>query len=105
MPWRRAPARHPLLQRFSPCAKHCLSLAALLLGGCASHKPEDFNGTWINQDAIDAASKAALREALNSMARARVETRRRQPAGQLQQWFRSRRRPAERQQEALAGQL
>ncbi|MBV4532061.1 hypothetical protein HU719_011620 [Pseudomonas sp. SWRI107] len=42
-----------------------LALAALLLGGCASHKPEDFNGTWINQDAIDAAVKGtSLRQAL-----------------------------------------
>lgn len=42
-----------------------LALAALLLGGCASHKPEDFNGTWINQNAIDAASKGiSLRKAL-----------------------------------------
>ncbi|RSC28402.1 hypothetical protein EGT09_19005 [Pseudomonas putida] len=44
-----------------------LALAALLLGGCASHKPEDFNGTWINQDAIDAAVKGdSLRKALSS---------------------------------------
>ncbi|AXM97407.1 hypothetical protein ACU5P1_25095 [Pseudomonas plecoglossicida] len=43
-----------------------LALAALLLGGCASHKPEDFNGTWINQDAIKAAIKGgSLRQALN----------------------------------------
>ncbi|WP_252089844.1 hypothetical protein [Pseudomonas sp. MWU13-3659] len=43
-----------------------LALAALLLGGCASHKPEDFNGTWINQAAIDAAAKGiSLRQALN----------------------------------------
>ena len=43
-----------------------LALAALLLGGCASHKPEDFNGTWINQDAITAAVKgSSLRQALN----------------------------------------
>jgi hypothetical protein len=43
-----------------------LALAALLLGGCASHKPEDFNGTWINQDAIKAAVKGdSLRQALN----------------------------------------
>jgi len=42
-----------------------LALAALLLGGCASHKPEDFNGTWINQEAIDAAAKGtSLRQAL-----------------------------------------
>ncbi|MFV3404065.1 MULTISPECIES: hypothetical protein [Pseudomonas] len=48
--------------------RHTLSLvlAALLLGGCASHKPEDFNGTWINQDAIDAAAKGiSLRQALS----------------------------------------
>lgn len=44
-----------------------LSLAALLLGGCASHKPEDYNGTWINQDAIDTAvSSKSLRQALAS---------------------------------------
>lgn len=44
-----------------------LSLAALLLGGCASHKPEDYNGTWINQGAIDAAAKGVgLRQALAS---------------------------------------
>lgn len=44
-----------------------LSLAALLLGGCASHKPEDYNGTWINQSAIDAAAKGVgLRQALAS---------------------------------------
>ncbi|MGE7992831.1 hypothetical protein ACQKPE_17670 [Pseudomonas sp. NPDC089554] len=43
-----------------------LALAALLLGGCASHKPEDFNGTWINQEAIDAAAKGtSLRQALS----------------------------------------
>jgi len=43
-----------------------LALAALLLSGCASHKPEDFNGTWINQDAIKAAVKGgSLRQALN----------------------------------------
>jgi len=43
-----------------------LALAALLLSGCASHKPEDFNGTWINQDAIKAAVKSgSLRQALN----------------------------------------
>lgn len=43
-----------------------LALAALLLSGCASHKPEDFNGTWINQDAITAAVKGtSLRQALN----------------------------------------
>lgn len=43
-----------------------LALAALLLGGCASHKPEDFNGTWINQTAIDAAAKGiSLRQALS----------------------------------------
>ncbi|MEG0246230.1 MAG: hypothetical protein RR726_27770 [Pseudomonas sp.] len=42
-----------------------LALAALLLSGCASHKPEDFNGTWINQDAIKAAVKGgSLRQAL-----------------------------------------
>ncbi|MDF0733357.1 hypothetical protein P0Y43_21925 [Pseudomonas entomophila] len=42
-----------------------LALAALLLGGCASHKPEDFNGTWVNQEAIDAAVKGtSLRQAL-----------------------------------------
>lgn len=42
-----------------------LALAALLLSGCASHKPEDFNGTWINQRAIDAASKGtSLRQAI-----------------------------------------
>jgi hypothetical protein len=50
-----------LLPQGSPHAPSIASgLAALLLGGCASHKPEDFNGTWINQDAIDAASKAAV---------------------------------------------
>ena len=44
-----------------------LSMAALLLGGCASHKPEDYNGTWINQSAIDAAAKGVgLRQALAS---------------------------------------
>ncbi|MDZ3994678.1 hypothetical protein [Pseudomonas sp. Teo4] len=43
-----------------------LALAALLMSGCASHKPEDFNGTWINQDAIKAAVKGGnLRQALN----------------------------------------
>ncbi|BBH48707.1 hypothetical protein [Pseudomonas sp. KU43P] len=43
-----------------------LALAALLLSGCASHKPEDFNGTWINQAAIEAAVKGGnLRQALN----------------------------------------
>ncbi|MFP5427527.1 MAG: hypothetical protein ACLGJA_16980 [Gammaproteobacteria bacterium] len=44
-----------------------LALAALLLGGCASHKPEDYNGTWINQAAIDAATDAgSLRYTLGS---------------------------------------
>lgn len=44
-----------------------LALAALLLSGCASHKPEDFNGTWINQAAIDAASNnGSLRQALDT---------------------------------------
>lgn len=44
-----------------------LTLAALLLGGCASHKPEDFNGTWINQQAITAAVKGNnLRQALDA---------------------------------------
>ncbi|MEX5343490.1 hypothetical protein [Pseudomonas sp. I2] len=43
-----------------------LALAALLLGGCASHKPEDYNGTWINQAAIDAAAEGgSLRQALS----------------------------------------
>lgn len=42
-----------------------LALAAALLSGCASHKPEDYNGTWINQQAIDAAAKGvSLRKAL-----------------------------------------
>ncbi|SEE74724.1 hypothetical protein [Pseudomonas coleopterorum] len=42
-----------------------LSLAALLLGGCASHENVDPNGVWINQKAIDAAAKgASLRQAL-----------------------------------------
>lgn len=42
-----------------------LALAAALLGGCASHKPEDYNGIWINQQAIDAAAKGvSLRKAL-----------------------------------------
>ncbi|MHC6228072.1 hypothetical protein ACYU03_25440 [Pseudomonas sp. X10] len=44
-----------------------LSLVALLLAGCASHKPEDYNGIWINQNAIDAATKGtSLRQALAS---------------------------------------
>lgn len=43
-----------------------LALAALFLSGCASHKPEDYNGTWINQDAITAAVKGeSLRQALD----------------------------------------
>lgn len=43
-----------------------LSLAALLLGGCASDPADrDISGTWINQAAIDAAAKGGpLREAL-----------------------------------------
>lgn len=42
-----------------------ISLAALVLGGCASHVPEDYNGTWLNQNAIDAAAKGvSLRKAL-----------------------------------------
>lgn len=47
--------------------RHALpfALAALLLGGCASHKPEDYNGTWINQDAIDAADGSSLHQALS----------------------------------------
>jgi hypothetical protein len=43
-----------------------LSLLALFLGGCASNPADrDISGTWINQVAIDAASKGVpLREAL-----------------------------------------
>lgn len=41
------------------------ALAALLMSGCASHKPEDFNGVWINQDAIEAAKGGSLRQALD----------------------------------------
>lgn len=42
-----------------------LGLAAALLSGCASHTPEDYNGIWINQQAIDAAAKGvSLRKAL-----------------------------------------
>lgn len=42
-----------------------LTLAAALLSGCASHKPEDYNGIWINQKAIDTAAKGvSLRKAL-----------------------------------------
>lgn len=42
-----------------------LTLAAALLSGCASHKPEDYNGIWINQKAIDTAAKGvSLRQAL-----------------------------------------
>ncbi|MBJ9974369.1 hypothetical protein IAE35_13310 [Pseudomonas sp. S75] len=35
--------------------RHALptALAALVLGGCASHTPDQLNGTWINQGAID----------------------------------------------------
>ncbi len=52
---------YPVMRQALP-----LALAALLLGGCASHKPEDFNGTWINQAAIKAASEGgSLRQALN----------------------------------------
>src|SRR3546814_8088978 len=45
-----------------------LSLAALLLGGCASDPADrDISGTWINQAAIDAAAKGGpLREALQA---------------------------------------
>jgi hypothetical protein len=45
-----------------------LSLAALLLGGCASNPADrDISGTWINQVAIDAAAKGGpLREALQA---------------------------------------
>ena len=45
-----------------------LSLVALLLGGCASNPADrDVSGTWINQVAIDAASKGTpLREALQA---------------------------------------
>jgi hypothetical protein len=42
-----------------------LSLVAALMSGCASHADRDINGTWINQNAIDAAAKgASLRQAL-----------------------------------------
>lgn len=61
------PVTLPPLQGF-PVMRQALplALAALLLGGCASHKPEDFNGTWINQAAIKAAVKGdSLRQALN----------------------------------------
>ena len=46
----------------------CLSLLALLLGGCASNPTNlDVSGTWINQAAIDAAAEGGpLREALQS---------------------------------------
>jgi hypothetical protein len=45
-----------------------LSLLALFLGGCASNPADrDISGTWINQVAIDAASKGVpLREALQA---------------------------------------
>ncbi|MHC8303352.1 hypothetical protein [Pseudomonas sp. PB3P13] len=45
-----------------------LSLVALFLGGCASDPADrDISGTWINQVAIDAASKGVpLREALQA---------------------------------------
>jgi hypothetical protein len=45
-----------------------LSLVALFLGGCASNPADrDISGTWINQVAIDAASKGGpLREALQA---------------------------------------
>ncbi|KAI2694080.1 hypothetical protein [Pseudomonas sp. TNT3] len=45
-----------------------LSLVALFLGGCASNPADrDVSGTWINQVAIDAASKGTpLREALQA---------------------------------------
>src|SRR3990167_5486805 len=45
-----------------------LSLVALLLGGCASNPADrDISGTWINQVAIDAASRGCpLREALQA---------------------------------------
>jgi len=45
-----------------------LSLLALFLGGCASNPADrDISGTWINQVAIDAASKGGpLREALQA---------------------------------------
>lgn len=45
-----------------------LSLLALFLGGCASDPADrDISGTWINQVAIDAASKGGpLREALQA---------------------------------------
>lgn len=45
-----------------------LSLVALILGGCASNPADrDISGTWINQVAIDAASKGGpLREALQA---------------------------------------
>lgn len=48
------PVTFPSLQGY-PVMRQALPivLAALLLGGCASHKPEDLNGTWINQKAID----------------------------------------------------
>ena len=56
-----------------------LSLAALLLGGCASNPADrDISGTWINQVAIDAAAKGGpLREALQAHERAghRVQQR------------------------------
>lgn len=42
-----------------------LTLAAAMLGGCASHKIENPSGIWINQNAIDAAAKGGnLRQAL-----------------------------------------
>ena len=42
-----------------------LTLAAAMLGGCASHTIENPSGIWINQNAIDAAAKGGnLRQAL-----------------------------------------
>ncbi len=42
-----------------------LSLLAAIMSGCASHSTQDINGTWINQNAIDAAAKGVnLRQAL-----------------------------------------
>ncbi|NBA94426.1 hypothetical protein [Pseudomonas sp. R5(2019)] len=42
-----------------------LTLLAAMLSGCASHADRDISGTWINQNAIDAAAKGVnLRQAL-----------------------------------------
>ena len=43
------PARHLSCPGFTPCAMPCPCTGSPALGGCASHKPEDYNGTGLTR--------------------------------------------------------